>query len=277
MLKSQIILLVVALLLVLGLYQLPTVVVQNVDKNLANTQPTNTNPANAGMPNSHSSNLSTAQQEKIKEFKKEFSQSADQNNKIVYADSIAALYRKVGKFDSAAAYSSFAVQVQPTVANQLKAADAFYEAFNFYAAAQPDKSQEYGQQARNYYQEAIQEDPENWDAKAKLATTYMVTQNPMQGIQLLKEVLEEDEFNQIALFNYGMFSMQVGKYPVAIEKFEKLLSVDTQNSQAKIFLGQSYANIDQTEKAISIWEDVIKTEKDSLLRAAAQDYLNQLK
>ena len=44
----------------------------------------------------------------------------------------------------------------------------------------------------------------------------------MQGIMMLREVLEEDPKNELALFNMGMLSIQSGQYDKAVERLVEL-------------------------------------------------------
>jgi tetratricopeptide (TPR) repeat protein len=99
----------------------------------------------------------------------------------------------------------------------------------------------------------------------------------MKGILMLKEVIEEDPNNELALLNLGLFSMQSGQYEKAIDRFKILISVNPKNGEAKIFLGQSYAGLGKNQEARKIFEEVIKNETDSLLQMAAKEYLSQLK
>jgi len=76
-------------------------------------------------------------------------------------------------------------------------------------------------------------------------------ENPMEGIQLLLSVVKEDPKNQKALYHLGMFSMRSGQYEKAIDRFETILS-DESNSEFEevpYLLAVAYLNLGNKEKA----------------------------
>lgn len=92
---------------------------------------------------------------------------------------------------------------------------------------------------------------------AKLDSAVALVQGgkaPMQGIFMLREVLEEDPENIKALQYLGVFSIQSGQYENAVKRFEQVLSLDSSIIDAYYYLGHAYANSDQKTKAISNFE-----------------------
>lgn len=62
--------------------------------------------------------------------------------------------------------------------------------------------------------------------------------NPMEGIMLLREVLAEDSTNIEALLYLGLFSVQSGQLEKARERFQTILSYDSDHLDAHWQLGQ---------------------------------------
>ncbi len=272
--KAQIILLLVAILLIVGMYQLPKVVVSDQEDIAASRQ--NTPPSNEDMADLHQTPLPTSLQAKLKDLKNSYTNSDSPQKKVIFADSIAALFKSVNQYDSVVYYKQKAAELAPNLKRKLQAANAYYDAYNFYAVINEAQAINYAEQARLLYQQVLEEDTSNLDAKAKLASTYFLGGNPMQGVRLLLDILEENPEHEFTLFQLGLRSMQSGQYDKAVKRFEKLLSVNPTNSEAKIFLAQSYAELGEKDKAIPLLETVKNTEQDSLLRSAADDYLKQL-
>ena len=107
--------------------------------------------------------------------------------------------------------------------------------------------------------------------------TYLGTQNPMQGITMLREVLEEDPTNELAMFNMGMLAIQSGQYERAVERLSKLVSLYPNHVQGQLLLGVAYLNTNQKEKAREQFERVKKLDDDPAVQAAADSYLQDLK
>jgi outer membrane protein len=276
MLKGQWAVLVIALLLIIGMFQLPKVVVSDDDKKL-NTQ-TGNNPQEITKENTnHSKDLSPEDTEKLARLKSLLELEGNSEKRLTFADSIAGLFRSINRLDSGAYYISKAVGDSKEEVKLLKAANAYFEAFQFAVSVDTKRADVYGAKAREYFQKVIEKNPKNYSAKANMAMTYTVTQNPMQGITLLREILAEDEDNEAALFNLGVLSMRSGQTDKAIQRFEKLLQVNPNYIEARLLLAQSWMTTGEKEKAKQVLDIITQSKADSLapFRAAASDILNQ--
>ncbi len=98
-------------------------------------------------------------------------------------------------------------------------------------------------------------------------------QDPMKGIQLLKEVLEKNPRNAEALWHLGRFSMQTGQNRKALERFEKVLKIAPERyPNVKLYVARIYANMGKTEKGIRILEEYReKSPSDTLI-----PYINRM-
>ncbi|UKJ07582.1 tetratricopeptide repeat protein [Solitalea lacus] len=110
------------------------------------------------------------------------------------------------------------------------------------------------EKAINSYQKALEMDPENLDAKTGLGICFVeATQNPMQGITLLREVVEKDPENVKANLNLGLFSMRSGQYDKAEKRFITVLK-KAPSGDAYFYLGETYRNLGQKAKAIEAYQ-----------------------
>lgn len=282
MLKSRIILLIIAVVLVLLIFSLPKVVVDNEENALATEQTSSANAEQYSEDDGHDhgdnkvgeeqpdhgASLSEAQLMKAEELRLKLINATTKEKSSIFADYLAELFTSANKLDSAAKYTELASNNKEEIAN------AYYEAFTF--AVAPDKANELGEKARKYYAEILQEDANRLDVKTKIAMTYVSTENPMAGIMMLREVIEQEPTNEEALFNLGILSIQSGQYDKATERFETLLKHHPANEQAEFYLALSYFNNGQSDKAKNLFEKIKKTSNDEQVLAAVDSYLSEL-
>lgn len=133
------------------------------------------------------------------------------------------------------------------------------------------------EKTRDLLGQVLDTEPGNLDVKTKMAMTYLSSQNPMQGILMLREVLEVDPKNELAMFNMGMLSIQSGQYDKAIERLKDLVSTYPDHVQGHLLLGVAYMNTKDKVKAREQFELVKKLDSDPAVLAAADSYLKDLK
>jgi cytochrome c-type biogenesis protein CcmH/NrfG len=100
--------------------------------------------------------------------------------------------------------------------------------------------------------------------------------NPMQGITMLREILEQDPTNESALFNMGVLSMQSGQYKMAVQRFEELVANHPRNIEGQFFLGVSYYESKQQNKAKTQLQLVRDMTDDPQILAGVENYLDRL-
>ena len=197
------------------------------------------------------------------------------DEKLKGAEALSVAWAKATQFDSAAYYAEAMVTLQPNLPNYLRAADRYYEAFTF--AVNEEKSKALGEKTRQYYQKALDQNPNLLQARSNLAMTYLSTATPMQGIAMLREVLEQDPDFEPALFNLGILSMRSNQYQKAADRFERILRNNPESVRTMFYLGISYAELGQKQKAIELLKTVQQKEKDPTIQAGVNEYLEKLK
>ncbi|MDQ1086860.1 MULTISPECIES: lipopolysaccharide assembly protein LapB [unclassified Siphonobacter] len=280
--KSFIALIVVAAASIGGLYSLPKIAVKDDKRAAAETKvPTQSEAASkpassAPAAETHLQPVSTEQRQALDKARQTFeTTSKPTDERIRAAEQLVELFTKVTRFDSAAYFAGEIAGLQPSIDHFLKAGDRYYEAFTF--ALDSDKAATLGQQTRDWYQKALDKNPNLMQAKANMAMTYVSTANPMQGIAMLREVLEQDPDFEPALFNLGILSMRSNQYEKAVGRFERILRTHPNSTRSMFYLGICYAETGQKEKAKSLLEEVRKKETDPSILAGVQEYLEQLK
>jgi outer membrane protein len=266
MLKTRIILVAVAALLVWLIFLLPKSVVEN-ESQLKEATP------EEAQGSSHSAVPATLSAT-IKSVRAQFQSNSPNQKNAIFADSLRTLYTQAGQFDSAAWFAEQAATFFNTTESFLNAGNSYYEAYSF--AMEPAKQEQLAGKTRDWLGKVVAADPKNLEAKTKMGMTYLSSKAPMQGITLLREVLAEDPKNEFALYNMGMLSVQSGQYDRAIERLEELKTVNPNHIQGALLLGVAYLNKGSKDKARQQFELVKTLDKDPAVQATADSYLKDL-
>ena len=294
--KFVLLVVVLAAALTVGLYTLPKVVVRNENRQLTQTSaggrtsqaadsatPDSLNatasigPVDESQPDRsaiHEKPISAAEQKRLETLRAAFA-VADPAQKEAVGEQLIAAFRAVTRYDSAARYADLLAVAQPSERTMLRAGDAYFEAYTF--AVDEMKTAALGQKTRDYYQKVLARNPNLLSAKANMAMTYVNTPTPMQGIMLLREVLQQEPTNELALFNLGLLSMRSNQYGRAIERFRQILVNNPGSRKAQFYLGVSLAEAGQKDEAKQVLAQVKKQEKDPQILAAVREYEERLK
>jgi predicted Zn-dependent protease len=271
MLKTRIILVAVCAIVAIVLFQLPKSVVDNE----ADVSPDST----TAMPDKSANDPHTLVPEELKEkiaqFRTLHSGASEKEKKAIFADSLATWYLKSGVFDSAAWFAEDASAFFNNIESWEKAGDSYYQAFTF--AIDVKKQQVLASKAQEFYTKVLAERPENFTVKNNLAMTYLSSNNPMQGVLMLREVLAKDPKNETALFNLGMLSVQSGQYENAIERLKALIELNPNHIQGQLLMGVAYMQTGDKAKAKVQFEKVRDMDKDPSVQATVDSYLKDLK
>lgn len=273
MLRTRLILVLVTTAVVILIFFLPKVVVQN-ENELASQSEGDTTAA-AANPAAHGT-VSESTQASINQFRRQFAKAGQNEKSSIFADSLWQLYTSIGKFDSAAWFAESSASFLKTTDSYLRTGNSYYEAFSY--ALEQEKQRQLGEKAREFLGKALEANPKLYDAKAKMAMTYIGSGGPpMQGIRMLREVATDDPKNEFALFSLGMLSIQSQQYDRAVDWLTKLVDVNPQHLQGQVFLGVALANAGEKEKAQAQFEKARKMTTDQSVIATIDSYLKDLK
>ncbi|RJE71788.1 tetratricopeptide repeat protein [Reichenbachiella sp. MSK19-1] len=252
--------------LIVVLFSLPKVVVDNdaIDTEIVDTA--------APVEGTHGFSISEADQ-KRRDFLKNQLADADKEKSVIFADSLARLYLGYNQLDSASYFADVILEYDQSIVGQQKAGEIYFQLFGI-SLNQADLAK-YAKKAQVCFQKVIEE-KEDPDTKAKLAMTMVISDNPMQGISMLREILDEYPDNTTALYSLGMLSIQSGQYDKAIWRFEKLMTIDATNQQAAFLLATSYFETGQRDKAKQWFENIKSTSTDPAILSSTDQYLKEL-
>ncbi len=214
-----------------------------------------------------------AQQKELAQLRTKYA-AADAAAKTRLAGDLAEKYAAVNKFDSAGYYYEQVAVARPGEQAWKRAADQYFEAFSF--AANEERAKQLSAKARELYERVLKNNPDNLDAKTNLGMAFMASENPVQGVVLLREVLATDPRNEKALYNLGVLSLQSNQADKAVERFRELVKYHPENESGQFYLGVALAQTGNRAEARKVFTEVKKNSTDPALSASVDQELQKL-
>jgi len=268
---TKIVLTVGAVLLAIGIYLLPKVVVDNEQQAIDETiTADNASPKTDSL---HQINIPQQERGQIDQLVQNLGSSSNNKKNAIFADSLAQLYAGLRLWDSAAVYGDLAVQLDPELGRWIAAGNYYQEVYSF--AVDPAERQELGAKARNYFVLALEQRPDLLDVKASMALTYLPDQ-VMKGVQLLREVVDADPTNELAQYNLGLLSLQSQQLDKAKARFEQLVKVNPKHLEGQFYLGVVLFELGLKEEAEAQFLKVKEIDTSPEVEALVDNYLNKL-
>ncbi|HEX7069675.1 MAG TPA: tetratricopeptide repeat protein [Rhodothermales bacterium] len=119
-----------------------------------------------------------------------------------------------------------AAEAQADVAEAIGTSQAWADAGNLsYRAMQEAEGQAkitYAAAAIEAYTRSLEIDPDNLDVRTDMATAYLATNNPMEGVRQIRQVLDANPDHVQANFNYGVMLSMIGRTDQSIAQFERV-------------------------------------------------------
>ena len=259
--RTQLLLSVGAIILVILIYQLPRVVVENEQvQEVGNTS-------------THSLEFPEEIKNQIQQLRRLMNEAENADKKANFAHSLAGYYLDYGLLDSAVRLGE---RIESWVdIDSHEAMEIYFKAYE--RSQKQEQAVTFASKAKEIIERLLDKDPTDLALKNKLAMTLVVSENPMAGVALLREILETDEANRQAILNLGLLAVQSGQFERAKERFEKLLSLNANDFEAKLYLAVSMIEINQQSQAKLLLEEILGV-KDSIpaIKMMAMDYLNTL-
>lgn len=141
--------------------------------------------------------------------------------KLAKQQELITLFLTSGRLDKAA-------PVQKTIAQELDSPDVWRRTGDLYydwmrqLEDEGRKDPVVAQEAISAYQRVLEVEPNNLDVRTDMATAFLSSNNPMQGVQEIKKVLDVDPNHVQARFNYGIMLAMIGRAEQALEQFENV-------------------------------------------------------
>ena len=263
--RHQLIVTFIGVLAMVVLFQLPKVVVDN-------ESPSTLIEGGRSEEAIQSIEISPDDQLLMDRLRLNISESSSNVKNVTFADSLARLFLVYNEIDSAAKYAELIATLDTRIDGAEKAGDIFYLAFGFMS----DQNRSgLAEPIRRYYQEVLNANSSRNDLKARIAMTYVTTENPMDGILRLRQLVKNDSTNADAHFNLGLLSIQSAQYDRAIERFQTVVNIDSTNLEASFYLGVSHVENSQVNLAKQYFEKVKNESGNQAMIEMAEDYLKR--
>ena len=99
------------------------------------------------------------------------------------------------------------------------------------------------------YEAVVDQRPQDLDARTRMGEAYLLTSNPMKGIQAINAVLDDDSTFVPARFQKGLALLQINRLDQAVRQFEKV----------KEHAGEGEPFYRQAERAIQVIKEQTST------------------
>jgi tetratricopeptide (TPR) repeat protein len=97
--------------------------------------------------------------------------------------------------------------------------------------------------AKSLFEKSLELNPANDSAKIGIGACYLfgnIAPNPMQGIMIIREVVEKNPDNMYGQMMLGIGGIRSGQYDRAIERFTTVVNKQPDNMEAILYLAEAY-------------------------------------
>jgi len=112
-------------------------------------------------------------------------------------------------------------------------------------------------QAKELFEKALEINPGSDSLKIGLGSCYLfgnISDNPMQGISMIREVASRDSTNMYAQFMLGMGGLVSGQLDLAIQRLLKVARYEPDNAEAVLALADAFERKNDKANAIMWYE-----------------------
>ena len=132
--------------------------------------------------------------------------------------------------------------------------------------------------AINSFESAISINPDDSRHRVNLGLCYVEGgQAPMKGILMIRDLLKKYPDDVLVLYTLGRLSVQSGQFDKAVERLEKVVSIDDKNLNAHYLLAESFRELRNTPKAVEHYEICLNLSEDDGLNRQIENNLKALK
>jgi len=201
------------------------------------------------------SKLSPEQQGYVNSLENSVGRGDVKNQQIHTYHQLASFWRDtVNRFEPYAFYTAEASKLENSEKSLTFAAQLFLD--NLRGATDPALKNWMAAQSRELFEKALTLDPANDSAKIGIGSTYIFgssaddPQQVMTGIQKILEVSRRDSTNMYAQLMLGIGGLVSGQLDKAIERLNKVVTVQPSNVEAILTLAEAYERKGDKENAV---------------------------
>jgi predicted Zn-dependent protease len=136
-----------------------------------------------------------------------------------------------------------------------------------------------GTQAKALYEKVLELNPKNDSAKVAIGACYMfgnISDQPMQGITMVREVAEKDPSNTYAQMMLGLGGIKSGQFDKAIERFQAVLKVQPNNLEAIFRLAETYDRKGDKQNAVKWYKEAVQRIPEPSIKQEVENRIKAL-
>ena len=178
--------------------------------------------------------------------------SASGTEQVTQAKQLAQKWDDVEQPTPSAMYLEVVANKEPVLSNWLVAGTRFLKAYD--NALDSLVRSTLLQKANASFTKVMALDSTNLEAKTGLGITIVNGMGaPMQGIMMLRDVVEKDPKNLKANMNLGVFAIKSGQFDKAIIRFNTIIKTIKETPEAYFYLGSAYESLGNKTEAINAY------------------------
>jgi len=127
------------------------------------------------------------------------------------------------------------------------------------------------------YENALKSNKDDIAIRMRLADAYVESPKPMEGIVMMREILDSIPDYTPALMRLGRLSLQTGQYDKAVNRFGSILEKDPINTEAMYFLALAYEGLGNIEECIKLLETCKRLVSIPEFSAEIDEFITELK
>jgi tetratricopeptide (TPR) repeat protein len=135
-------------------------------------------------------------------------------------------------------------------------------------------------QAKDLYERSLKINPNNDSTKVGLGACYLfgnISTNPMEGIALIREVVQRDSTNVYAQLTLVKASILSGQFDKGITRLQTVIKVEPKNIEAHLLLADLYERTGEKKEAVKWYEKSLQLIEQPEIRQAIKDRIGALK
>ena len=142
----------------------------------------------------------------------------------------------------------------------------------------PEVKQWMALQSKDLFERSLTINPQNDSAQVGLGAAYLFggIASPMEGILKIRQVAEKDSTNVYAQMTLGEASMTSGQFDKAVDRFERVVTLQPKNLEAILLLAEANERIGNKAEAIRWYKQSIPLSNIPDLKAAVAQKINEL-
>lgn len=208
--------------------------------------------------------LNAAQLQKVTSLENSVKRGDVKNQQLMVYKQLASYWGdSIRVFEPYAYYTAQAAKLENSEKSLTFAAHLFLNSLK--TESEPSMQHWLATNAKDLFQQALELNPNNDSSKVGLGACYIfgnISENPMEGISKIREVVQRDPDNMFGQFILGLGGVKSGQYDRAIERFKIVTEKQPDNLEAALNLAECYDQKGDKQNAVK-WYGAVRSKIDN--------------